>query len=268
HQAALAACFHQHYFDAATQTLAVNAGDKLFAYVYLDPVNLPSELMLHWNDGTWDHRAYWGANLIDYGTAGTTGRYYVGPLPAAGRWVRLELPASAVALEGSTLKGMAFSLYDGRATWDYAGKVTQSSSPSLPAVTLTASDPNAAVSGSPDAVSGNGSDYLEAVGVQSRLDGASLPGVQTASKGGSLPTVIVTASDANAAEASQDPGVFTVTRNKSKNAPLTVTYTLGGSATNGIDYNTLSRSVTIPAGSTTATVTVTPVDDPQAEGSK
>jgi hypothetical protein len=27
-----------------------------------------------------------------------------------------------VGLEGRTLNGMAFSLYGGRATWDYAGK--------------------------------------------------------------------------------------------------------------------------------------------------
>jgi len=34
----------------------------------------------------------------------------------------LQVPASRVALEGSTLTGMAFSLFDGRATWDNAGK--------------------------------------------------------------------------------------------------------------------------------------------------
>jgi hypothetical protein len=45
----------------------------------------------------------------------------VGPLPATGRWVRLAVPASLVGLEGKTLHGMSFTLYDGRATWDYAG---------------------------------------------------------------------------------------------------------------------------------------------------
>ena len=29
-----------------------------------------------------------------------------------------------MGLEGRTLKGMAYTLYDGRATWDYAGKVS------------------------------------------------------------------------------------------------------------------------------------------------
>ena len=40
---------------------------RLFAYVYLDPANPPSEVMLQWNDGSWEHRAYWGANLIGVG---------------------------------------------------------------------------------------------------------------------------------------------------------------------------------------------------------
>ena len=46
----------------------------------------------------------------------------MGALPAAGQWVRLAVPAALVGLEGRTLNGMAFTLYDGRATWDRAGK--------------------------------------------------------------------------------------------------------------------------------------------------
>ena len=46
----------------------------------------------------------------------------MGPLPPAGQWVKLSVPASQVALEGSVLNGMAFTVYDGRATWDAAGK--------------------------------------------------------------------------------------------------------------------------------------------------
>jgi hypothetical protein len=48
----------------------------------------------------------------------------MGPLPAAGQWVRLDIPASQVGLEGSILKGMDFSVYGGRATWDRAGKTS------------------------------------------------------------------------------------------------------------------------------------------------
>jgi len=46
------------------------------------------------------------------------------PLPASGDWVRREAPVSAVGLEGATIDGMAFTLFNGRATWDRAGKTS------------------------------------------------------------------------------------------------------------------------------------------------
>ena len=123
HQSNIASGMHQHYFTGATATMAVSSGDKLFAYVYLDPGNMPSEVMLQWNDGTgWEHRAYWGTDSIAWGTNGTASRRYMGSLPPSGGWMRLEVPASLVGLEGQTVSGMAFTLYDGRATWDRAGK--------------------------------------------------------------------------------------------------------------------------------------------------
>lgn len=82
---------HQHVLYNASTTLAVASGDRLFAYVYLDLANVPSEVMLQWNDGSWDHRAYWGANSIGWGTDGSDSRRYMGALPGAGGWVRLGL---------------------------------------------------------------------------------------------------------------------------------------------------------------------------------
>jgi hypothetical protein len=92
--------------------------------------------MLQWNNGTWEHRAYWGANSIGYGADGTTSKHYMGALPPAGQWVQLRVAASDVGLEGSVLKGMAFSLYNGRATWDAAGRLSAVTSPT---VSVTAS---------------------------------------------------------------------------------------------------------------------------------
>jgi hypothetical protein len=124
-QSALAAGEHQHYFFGATDRLAVGASDHLYAYVYLDPAHPPSEVMLQWHDATgWEHRAYWGANLIVNGTDGTASMFPAGALPAAGGWVRLDVSAAAVGLAGDTLDGMAFTLYGGRATFDDAGKST------------------------------------------------------------------------------------------------------------------------------------------------
>ena len=122
HQSNIGTGLHEHWFDNTSSPLVVSVGDKMFAWVYLDPVNTPTEIMLMWNDGNWEHRAYWGDNSITYGQSGTVSRTYVGALPAAGQWVKLEVPASAVALEGSIVKGMGFSLYGGRASWDVAGK--------------------------------------------------------------------------------------------------------------------------------------------------
>src|SRR6266850_2080566 len=131
-QSAIATGQHQHYFWGATSTLTVSASDILFAYVYVDPANRPSELMLQWNDGSWEHRAYWGTNAINYGVDGTATRRYMGPVPASGQWVRLEVPATNVNLAGSTVSGMAFTLYGGRVTWDYAGKAAASLTNSIP----------------------------------------------------------------------------------------------------------------------------------------
>lgn len=124
HRSVLAAGMHQHYFRGAKTQLLVSVGDRLFAHIYLDPARMPREVMLQWNDGTWEHRAYWGENLIAWGTDGTVSRQFMGPLPPPGQWVRLEVPASAVGLEGRLINGMAFTLSDGTATWDRAGTLS------------------------------------------------------------------------------------------------------------------------------------------------
>jgi hypothetical protein len=125
HQSAVLAGMHRHHFDSATAAMPVAVGDNLFAYVYLDPDNPPREVMLEWNNGSWEHRAYWGENLIASGADGSASRYFMGPLPLPGQWVYLEVPARLVGLEGRELRGMAFTLFDGRATWDRAGKAPQ-----------------------------------------------------------------------------------------------------------------------------------------------
>src|SRR5439155_1758153 len=80
------------------------------------------------------------------------------------------------------------------------------------------------------------------------------------------PTVSVAATDPEASEPGADSGTFTLSRSGSMASALTVRYSLGGSAANGIDYQTLPTSVTIPAGDDSATVTGTPIDDSQVEG--
>jgi hypothetical protein len=54
---------------------------------------------------------------------------------------------------------------------------------------------------------------------------------------------------------------FRVYRIGDTNNDLTVPYSIGGTATNGVDYVTLPGTVTIPAGQRTAMISVVPIDD-------
>jgi hypothetical protein len=115
---------HQHWFQAASAGFTVQPGESLFANVFLVPDQLPQAIMLQWQlDGDdWEHRAYWGADVIKlYGHGDAPGHRHLGPLPQAGGWVRLEVPAATVGLEGMTLRGMGFGLSGGQAYWSKAG---------------------------------------------------------------------------------------------------------------------------------------------------
>jgi hypothetical protein len=83
-----------------------------------------------------------------------------------------------------------------------------------------------------------------------------------------VPSVSITSTDSTAGEPGSDIASFTVTRTGVTNAPLLVTYTIGGTAVNGIDYNAVSDFVVIPAGAFSATRTLTPKDDSLSEGTE
>jgi PKD repeat protein len=70
-------------------------------------------------------------------------------------------------------------------------------------------------------------------------------------------TVTVVASQPLAT--SLTPGEFTISRQGDTSSTLTVTYSLGGTAANGVDYQTLPGVATFPAGSSSARVTVQPL---------
>jgi hypothetical protein len=82
-------------------------------------------------------------------------------------------------------------------------------------------------------------------------------------------TVSVNATDDAATEAGLDPATLTFTRSGgTPGTALTIFYTIGGTATNGNDYNATGSAVIIPAGQTSATVTITPFSDNLSEGSE
>ncbi|MEW6301933.1 MAG: Ig-like domain-containing protein [Verrucomicrobiota bacterium] len=82
------------------------------------------------------------------------------------------------------------------------------------------------------------------------------------------PTVNVTASDANASRVGPDNGSFTIIRTDGTTTALTVNFTLGGTAANGVDYASVPLSVTLPAGAASATVMVAPLPSNTVVGSK
>ena len=85
-----------------------------------------------------------------------------------------------------------------------------------------------------------------------------------------LPLVTVTVPDPFAVEPRSNSVVNTATfrirRHGPTNSALTIAYSLGGAAENGIDYQTLSGTVTIPAGQRSVPVVVRPLADNLHEG--
>ena len=76
-----------------------------------------------------------------------------------------------------------------------------------------------------------------------------------------LPEVTIAATDSTATEQGPTTGTLTVTRTGGTTASLIVFYSTGGTVTAGSDYQPLSGSVMIPAGQSSASITITPIDD-------
>lgn len=118
---------HQVFFRDTSEPLTIGAGDRLFAYVYLDPTNAPKAVMLQFRfDGKGYKRANWGdTDAINYGKNGTTEKVLAGKLPEAGKWARLEIEAARLGLRpGTKITGWAFTQFGGNAYWDKAGIVS------------------------------------------------------------------------------------------------------------------------------------------------
>ena len=88
------------------------------------------------------------------------------------------------------------------------------------------------------------------------------------------PVVTLVTWDAEAAEISpltdqpENPALFLVTRNHGTNQPLVVNLNIGGTAVNGVDYQPVAETITIPAGSYAAHLYIEPFDDDLAEGTE
>jgi len=98
--------------------------------------------------------------------------------------------------------------------------------------------------------------YCVANGVQWRPVGFDLPPPPATAP----PTVEIVASDAVACEFPTNTARFTIVRDNDPNLlALPVSYTISGTASNGVDYAALTGAITIPAGSLATNVIVTPL---------
>ena len=112
----------QHFFTDAAKPLVIEAGDVLFAWVWLDLLDSPKTVQLQFNNGSWEHRAYWGEPRGYGGAKEGPSAHKVADLPAAEEWVRLEVPAKDVGLKpGDKINGWAFTQFDGTVYYDHAG---------------------------------------------------------------------------------------------------------------------------------------------------
>lgn len=129
----------QHFFINAKLKVKVEPDTRFYAWVHLDPKNPPRSIMLQFNDGSWEHRAVWGSDDIEYGRKPESfpGYQRMGELPVTGEWVRLEVPATEVGLAaGQLVNGMSFTQFGGLTHWDQAGWVVSDRIPEAVATPL------------------------------------------------------------------------------------------------------------------------------------
>jgi hypothetical protein len=79
------------------------------------------------------------------------------------------------------------------------------------------------------------------------------------------PDVTVLATDSSATEAGLTTGTFTITRTGDTTDPVTVNYSVTGTAVNGSDYAMLGTTALIPAAQSSVNVVVTPIDEAAPE---
>jgi len=113
----------QHYFTA--NDLAIPTGSTINQWVYIPSSTPPREIMLQFRttDASFEHRAYWGENVIQWGTDGTPSRRFMGPIPSQrDRWIKLSVNTSALSgvdIGGRSINGLAYILQDGAINWDH-----------------------------------------------------------------------------------------------------------------------------------------------------
>jgi hypothetical protein len=205
----------------------------------------------------------------------------------AGSWnLRAILPGSSFSpanfsnplLVTNNTSSRNFAL-DATATYSISGIITYSGA-GLAGVTVSAGSRNSVTdsrggfyilglsSGTYNVVPSLSGYGFSPVNTSATISGANVSGQNFTATQVVAPNVTLTASDADASESGGNMGSFTVTRTGSTASDITVLYSVSGTASPGADYSALSGSVTIPAGASSANITVAPINDATAECSE
>src|SRR5262245_41171694 len=83
------------------------------------------------------------------------------------------------------------------------------------------------------------------------------------------PVVALTTTKTNAYELNPlNEGRFSITLSSTDASPITVNYSIGGTAVNGTDYSNILTSVSLPAGATNTTVRIRPINNTNLDGNR
>lgn len=114
----------QDVFEGFKESYKVGKGDRFFVNVRVDSAESTKAVMLQFHTTTWNHRANWGemAAITYGGNYESSRKAYMGALPKAGEWVRLEVPIEDVNIKpGMTVVSIACTISGGTVHWDKLG---------------------------------------------------------------------------------------------------------------------------------------------------
>ena len=113
----------QDVFMPAGEIHAGPSGGEVFAHVWIDPAAPPRAVMIQLHTDGWEHRAVWGeGGVIPWGAVGQASQMVLGPLPEAGKWVRVAFKPESIGVPpGTKLGGFALTQFDGHVRWDKVG---------------------------------------------------------------------------------------------------------------------------------------------------
>ena len=122
---------YQDKFENWIQPLVLPENPKVSIFVKTDTYETPNALLVELTTASGSRRAIWG-DPQHYG-AKKTDKNWMGEMPEAGRWARLELTADKLDLKpGDAVRGIALAQFGGIAWWDgltVAGEVQPTTDP-------------------------------------------------------------------------------------------------------------------------------------------